>query len=132
MRGCATTSARAALDDHLAEMEHGDALGEVERHVHVVLDHDDGDVTGDGADEAEDVATLLDREPGERLVEQQDPGLLGQRHGDLDPAALAVGGLGERPIGEMAQAHAVERRPRLGDQRLLPAEPDERVPAQRA
>src|SRR6185436_17772387 len=93
----------AALDDHLAEVEHGDALGEVERHVHVVLDHHDGDITRDGADEVEDVATLLDREPGERLVEQQEPGLLSQRHGDLDPAALAVRGLGERPVGEMAQ-----------------------------
>src|SRR5512143_2338543 len=40
-----------ALDDHLAEVEHGDALREVQRDVHVVLDHDDGHFAGDGADE---------------------------------------------------------------------------------
>src|SRR5439155_1742755 len=60
-----------ALDDHLAEVQHGDPLGEVERDVHVVLDHDDRHVAGDAADEGQHVTPLLEREPGERLVEQE-------------------------------------------------------------
>ena len=55
------------------------------------------------------VAALVDRKPGERLVEQQHLRILRQRHGDLDAAALAIGGLRQRPLGDVAEADAVER-----------------------
>src|SRR2546425_10216838 len=120
-----------ALDDHLAQMQHGDALGEVEGHVHVVLDHDDRHRARDGGDQPQDVAPFLDREPGEGLVEPQDPGILGERHGDLDAAALAVRGLRDGAIGEMVEPDAREHLAGPGDQRRPPLEPDERIPAQR-
>ena len=39
------------------------------------------------------VLPLVDGEAGVRLVEQQNLGVLRQRHGDLDPATFAIGGL---------------------------------------
>ena len=112
----------AALDHHLAEVHHGDALGELQRHVHVVLDHHDGDVARDRGEQALHVTPLVDRQAGERLVEQQHLRVLRQRHGDLDAAALAVGGLRERPSGDMQQPDPRERRPARLDQRRLSVE----------
>ena len=66
------------------------------------------------------VAPLVDREAGERLVEQQHLRVLRQRHGDLDAAALAIGGLRQRPLGDVAEADARQRRARALDQVLLP------------
>ena len=60
------------------------------RHVHVVVEA------------PQPLAQLFAHgrvEGAERLVEQQDLGLLSQRHGDLDAAALTIGGLGQRPLG---------------------------------
>ncbi len=118
-----------ALDDHLAEVQHRDPLGEVEGHVHVVLDHDDRHVARNARDQPQHVAPLVDRQPGEGLVEEQYSWILGQRHGHLDAAALAVRGLGERPVGEVIEADPRQGLARLDRQRLLPAEPHERVPA---
>ena len=67
--------------------------------------------------QAQHVAPLVDRQAGERLVEQQHLRVLRQRHGDLDAAALAVGGVRERPIGQMVQPDPRERRPAWLDQR---------------
>src|SRR5262245_61554153 len=119
-----------ALNDDLTEMEDRDSLGEVEGHVHVVLDHDDRDVARDARHEAQDVAALGDGQAGEGLVEQQEPRSLGERHRDLDAPALAVGGLGEGPIGEMTEADRGERLAPAGDQRVLAPELDERIPAE--
>ncbi len=55
------------------------------------------------------VAALVDREAGVRLVEQQHLRVLRQRHGDLDPPPLAVGGLRQRPVGDVPQADPLER-----------------------
>ena len=40
-----------SLHHHLAEVQHGDALGEVECHIHVVLDHHDRHVARNAGDE---------------------------------------------------------------------------------
>ena len=58
------------------------------------------------------VAALVDRETGERLVEQQHLWVLRQRHGDLDARAFAVGGLRQRAVGDVIEADA--RRARRG------------------
>jgi hypothetical protein len=58
------------LDHHVAEVQHGDPLREVQRHVHVVLDHHDRDASGYACHQLQDVAALLDGEPGEGLVQQ--------------------------------------------------------------
>ena len=66
VRGSATTSARVALDDHFAEMQQRDALGEFQRHVHVVLDHHNGDVARDCQQQLLHVAALVDRQARRR------------------------------------------------------------------
>src|SRR6185437_5773970 len=74
---------------------------------------------------------LVDRKTGERLVEQQEARLLRQRHGDLDAPALAIGGFGQWALGDPVKADPLKRRAGLGEQRLLPPEQEDRVPAQR-
>src|ERR1700691_5187630 len=74
-----------AFDDDLAEMQERDAVGEIERRIHVVLDHNYGDVARNGLKEFAHVAALVDRQSGERLVEQEYTRLLSERHGDFDP-----------------------------------------------
>jgi hypothetical protein len=113
-------------------MEHGDALGEVERHVHVVLDHHDRYVARDSGDEGQHVAALLERQAGEGLVEQQDAWVLGEGHGDLRAAALAVRRLGKGALGEVAEPDPREHLAGTGHQCRLPVESHERVPAERS
>ncbi len=50
----------------------------------------------------------LEVERAERLVEEQDGGLLGQRPGERDPLLLAAGQLGGQPIDEPAQPDQLE------------------------
>src|SRR5262245_5024362 len=119
-----------ALDHHLAEVEHGNALGQIESDVHVVLDHDDRHLARDAVDQPEHVAPLLHREPGERLVEKEHAGLLGQGHRDLDAAALPVGRLGQRALGEMLEADPAQGLARARDQLGLAVEANQRVPAE--
>src|SRR5579884_1805006 len=119
-----------ALDLDLAEMQYRDALGEIERDIHVVLDHDDRDLARDLPEQVLDIAPLLDRQAGERLVEQQYLRALRQRHRDFDAAPLAIGGLRQRALREMAEPDPRQRGMRGLDQRRLPVEPQQRVPAQ--
>ena len=104
---------RGSFDDHAAVVQHGDALGDVERGIHVVLDHHHGRLARDARRSALDGDPLFARQPGERLVEQQHPRLLRQRHRDLDPALVAVGHLGQRPLRQCIQADPLQYRPRL-------------------
>ena len=78
----------------------------IERHVHVVLDHHDGHVARNGQQQLAHVLPLVDRQAGERLVEQQHFRILRQRHGDLDAPAFAVGGLRQRPVGDVVETDA--------------------------
>ena len=52
-----------ALDDHLAEMQERDAFGEFQRHIHVMLDHHDGDIARDSQQQLFYVPALVDRKP---------------------------------------------------------------------
>ena len=90
-------------------MQHGDALGERQRRVHVVLDHHDGDVARNAFEQRADRLALRLRQPGKRLVEQQDLRLLRERHRELEPAPFAIGRLAHHPIAERAEPDAVER-----------------------
>src|SRR5450756_821264 len=119
-----------ALDDHFAEMQQRDVLGELQCHVHVVLDHHDGDVARYCQQTLLYIAPLIDGQAGERLIEQQHFGVLRERHGDLDAAAFAVGGLRERTSGDMVEADTDERRVRVLDEIVLLVEIDQRVPSQ--
>src|ERR1035437_6409198 len=119
-----------ALDDHFAEMQQRDVLGELQCHVHVVLDHHDGDVARYCQQTLLYIAPLIDGQAGERLIEQQHFGVLRERHGDLDAAAFAVGGLRERTSGDMVEADTDERRVRVLDEIVLLVKIDQRVPSQ--
>src|SRR3954447_13118061 len=69
----------APFGEHLAALEHGDAVAEIRDDVEVVLDHHDRAALGDAADELGDLADILVRHAGHRLVEQHHVGL--ERHG---------------------------------------------------
>src|SRR5690348_12007083 len=118
-----------ALNDHLAEMQKRDALGEFQCHVHVVLDHDDSDVARDGQQQLVHVAALVDRETGKGFVEQQNFWILRQRHGDFDAATLPVGRLCQWAVGNMSQSDPVKRRLRVLDKMPLALEIYQWVPA---
>ena len=120
-----------AFDDHLAEMQERDPVREAERHVHVVLDHHGRDLPRDLRQQATDVEALLRRQAGEGLVEEQHLRVLRQRHGDLDPAPLAVGRLGQRPVLGVVEADPGERRLGPLDEIGAARERRERVPARR-
>jgi hypothetical protein len=68
-----------ALGDHASLVQHGNALGEIECNVHVVLYHQDGDLFRQAADHAHDAHDLGRRKPRGRLVQKQDLRLC--RHG---------------------------------------------------
>ena len=52
-------------------------------------------------EQVEHVDLVGEVEVGRRLVEQQDVGVLGERHRDPHPLALAAGELVDRPVGEL-------------------------------
>src|SRR5262245_24057098 len=79
-----------AVGDDLAVVQDRDALREREGHVHVVLDHQEGDGRIELLQERRHRVRLGGREPGGRLVEQEELRLAGQRQGDLELALLAV------------------------------------------
>src|SRR5258708_4096183 len=78
------------LDDHAPVVQHRDAIGHVERGIHVVLDHHHRGLARHAVDQALHLRALLARQAGERLVEQQHARLLRERHGDLDAALFSV------------------------------------------
>src|SRR6266403_2062654 len=78
------------LDDDFAVVQYRDALGKCQRRVHIVLDHHDGHIARDGVEQRAYPLSLGLRKAGERLVEQQDSRLLGERHRELEPAPLAA------------------------------------------
>ena len=100
----------AALDDDFSEMHHGDALGEVQRHVHVVLDHHNGDIAGDARRDGSTSRRSSIERPAKGSSRSKSLGPLGQCHRDLDATPLAVGGLGEGPVGEVAETRPARAR----------------------
>src|SRR6266545_2792942 len=118
-----------ALYDDAAVVQHGDFLGEIERGIHIVLDHDHGHFPRDARDQLLHRGALLARQPRERLVEEQHPGLLRQRHRDFEPALLPVGNSPDRTLREMLQTHPFQDAPRLLVQSGIAGERPEDVPA---
>src|ERR671910_2792768 len=70
-----------ALGQYLAARQHGDGVGEVGDDGHVVLDHQHGAITGDGADERGDALDVLLPQARHRLVEQPPLGIERQGRG---------------------------------------------------
>ena len=71
-------------------MQDGDAVGEAERHVHVVLDHDQRDLAGQAGDHPREALPFARREAGARLVEEQHLRLRIQRKRELEHQNLRL------------------------------------------
>jgi len=71
-------------------MQHGDALGERERHVHIVLDQQHRDRTIEPFDQLAHRDTLGRGESSHRLVEQEQPRPPRECEGHVEPASRAV------------------------------------------
>jgi hypothetical protein len=91
-------------------MQHGDAVRDRHHHAHVVLDDDERDRGRETPQELRGLARLLRRHAGGGLVEQQELGLRGERHGDLDEAPIAVGHRADEVAGALEHSHPRERR----------------------
>ena len=81
-----------ALGGDLAVVEHGDAVGEFVGLVQVLRGEEDGDAVGDElADDLPHVVAGARVEAGGRLVEEDDPRVADQGHGDVEAALHAAG-----------------------------------------
>ena len=69
-------------------------------------------------------------EARERLVEQQHLGLLRQRHGELQPSPLAVGGFGDDAVGTIAETDLGQRVARLRIEMTMAGQQRPGIPAQ--
>ena len=102
-----------ALGDQRAAVEHDDAVGMLEHHVHVVLgeEHADRFLPRDLRGQPHQGDALARRHAGGRLVHQQQFGLVGERDGKLEPLEVAIGKLAAGPIRLAAHADQLEQRP---------------------
>jgi len=87
-------------------MQHGDALGQAQRGIHVVLDHHDGDVARIWSSMPAPSA-VRPVTSGERLSSRA-PSLLRERHGQARAAAARHRkSAGDDPLGAVAEADAL-------------------------
>jgi hypothetical protein len=94
--------------DDLAEVEHGDAIGDVEDDVHVVLDEENGQAGVETAKKPAHLGRLARRQAGHGLVEQEDPGIAGQAEHDLELALLAVREVADLHVQPVAVAGLIQ------------------------
>src|SRR5262245_53195030 len=130
-RGVLAELARGALVADVALLEHVDAVGEVEREIHVLLGEQDREPVG--LEPADLLLQMIDHERGQpfrRLVEQQELGIAHQGARDRQHLLLTAGEEAARPVAQLAQGreqveHALGReaagaRAPLGDVEVLP------------
>ena len=113
---------RRTLRDDVPVGHRHDVVGVPAGQVEVVQHHDDG-ASGTPvqvAQQAQQLDLVVDVEERRGLVEQQQVGLLGQRHRDPYPLALTARELLHRPVHEVGGLGGVERR---GDRRLVGGRP---------
>ncbi len=102
-----------ALGDHGAAVEHGHVMGERQDEVHVVLDHDDGEVLGEALHEGAQGLHGAAAQAAGGLVQQQQLRLARQGHPDLEQAPLAIGEELRRHVLAAGQPDEPHRRRRL-------------------
>ena len=78
-------------DEDAPFVQHDDASGNRADEVHVVLDHDDGVLTGERDQQLGGPLGFMGRHAGHRLVHEQQLGFLHEQHTDLEPLLLAMG-----------------------------------------
>src|SRR5215831_9140493 len=86
----ATDLLRRSRLQHLAEMEDGNMLGDVEYHVHIVLDEEDGEVAIEVSEKPYHLRGLARREAGGRFIQEQDLRVAGETEDDFELSLLAV------------------------------------------
>ena len=96
-----------------AVVQHGDAVGELHHHLHVVLDDQDGEVLADAPHQLHGLVGLGRAHAGGRFVEAQKLRLGRERDADLEIALLAVRQIGGQFLGLAEQADGVKRGFRL-------------------
>ncbi len=95
--------------DHLAILQHGDAVGQRQHFGDAVRDEHDGRAArAQRSQQREQALGLDDRQRRSRLVKDQHPRLARQRAGDLQQLAFGTGKVGDRPA-------QVERGPEGGE-----------------
>ena len=92
-------------------MQDDDARREAEYHAHVVLGEEHGEVVlaREPGGKLHQRAALLRRHAGGRLVHQEQPRSVGERHGELDSLQVAIGELGAWTRGLLLHADALEQ-----------------------
>ena len=106
--GLFSISLDIAFGQHLAEMQHRDALGDLAHERHVVLDHDDGMAALEIVDDQRGLVRLRLGHAGGRLVEQDDLRVLRDQQPELQPLGLAVAEIGGDPIGLLGEADQLQ------------------------
>jgi hypothetical protein len=79
-----------AFCNNPSAVHHSDAVCESKRHVHIVLDHDDGNLSWQRAYHLENKLTLACSQTGAWLVEKQDLASHIQRESKFELTTLAV------------------------------------------
>ncbi|RTE67839.1 hypothetical protein BHE90_017787, partial [Fusarium euwallaceae] len=87
-----------ALGQHLAHMHHRNDVADRLHKTHVVLDHDQRVLTLQPREQFGGLAGFLRGHARGRLIHQDQLGVLGDQHADLQPLGLAVRQIGRRPV----------------------------------
>ena len=100
-----------AVGDLAAVIEHGDPLGNVHHHRHVVLDQDDrrAPFPVHLEDEARHVLFFFLVHAAHRLVEQQELRVERQRAAELDPLAQTIGEAAGRLLAQILQLEELDQ-----------------------
>ncbi len=94
-----------------------------------MLDHHDGDVARDGAEQGSHGLPFALRQAGQRLVEQEHLRLLRKRHRELEPPPLAVGCLGHDAFGTIAEPDTLQRCARVAVEVMVAGQHGPGIPA---
>ena len=105
LNGCA----RRAAFQHFAEVQNRNLRGDVEHHVHVVLDQENRDAGIEFHEELGHLGGFARRQAGGRLVEQQDVRIAGKAEHDFELALLAVGEIAHFDILAVEEPHLLEQ-----------------------
>ena len=89
---------RRSLFEHPSVVHHGHAFHDAQRDVHVVLDDDEAHMRRERGEDVDEFCPLGRRQPGRRLVEQEETRRASERERHLELALLPIGQFRNQPI----------------------------------
>ena len=107
--GVALDLLRRALGQHAALLQHGDALGQLEERIHVVVDDDHRAAARDRLQQRTVSSRSRGLMPASGSSSSSRLGHGGERKADLQPALFAIGELGHRRVGPRGEVDQLER-----------------------